>query len=107
MIKLVVPKFATEREEAEWWDAHMDIVESNLLEAMKNGTAGRGIVRRLLHPLKEPETVTIPLAGADLERARKLSKRKNVEYESFLGSLLHDAIEREEASLKKNRKKTA
>ncbi len=47
MIKLVVPKFATEREEAEWWDARMDIVEANLLEAMKNGTIGRGIVERL------------------------------------------------------------
>jgi hypothetical protein len=47
MKKLVVPKFATEREEADWWYANKDLVESNLLEAMRNGTIGRGIVERL------------------------------------------------------------
>ena len=39
MKKMVVPKFATEREEAEWWDAHMDVVEDNLFEAIGSGTA--------------------------------------------------------------------
>ena len=107
MIKLVVPKFATEREEAEWWDAHMDIVESNLLEAMKNGTAGRGIVRRLLNPSKQPKKVPMPRPRAEGERASKLDKRQREEEERCLGTLLHDAIEREETSLKKNRKKTA
>jgi hypothetical protein len=38
MEKLVVPKFATEAEEAEWWDQHMDVVEANLIEAAERGT---------------------------------------------------------------------
>jgi hypothetical protein len=47
MKKLVVPKFATEREEADWWYANRRVLESNFLEAMRNGTVGRGIVERL------------------------------------------------------------
>jgi hypothetical protein len=47
MKKLVMPKFATEREEADWWYANKGVVESNLLEAMQNGTIGRGIVQRV------------------------------------------------------------
>jgi hypothetical protein len=47
MKKLVIPKFASEREEAEWWDAHAEVVQANLLEAMRSGTAGRDILKRL------------------------------------------------------------
>jgi hypothetical protein len=107
MKKLLVPKCATEQEEAEWWDAHMDIVESNLFEAMKNGTAGRGIVQRLLQRANELEKITIHLPVSDLDRARKLCKKKNIDCESYVSTLLHQAIEREEAALKKPRKKTA
>jgi hypothetical protein len=65
MIKLVVPKFATEREEAEWWDAHMDALESNLLEAMENGTIKRGNAERLLREAREREKTTLPSPDAD------------------------------------------
>jgi hypothetical protein len=47
MKKLLIPKFASEREEAEWWYAHAEVVQANLLEAMRNGTAGRDILKRL------------------------------------------------------------
>ena len=46
MKELKPPKFKSEAEEAEWWDAHMDVVEENLIEAMKNRTAHRGTLRR-------------------------------------------------------------
>jgi hypothetical protein len=56
MKKLVVPKFATEREEANWWDAQKPTVEANLLEAMRNGTIGRGIVKRLALESRESKS---------------------------------------------------
>ena len=34
-----VPRFQTAAEEAEWWDAHMDMMEEELLRAMQDGTA--------------------------------------------------------------------
>jgi hypothetical protein len=55
MIKLVVPKFATEPEEAEWWDAHQKALESNFIEAMRNGTIKRGNAERLLREARERE----------------------------------------------------
>jgi hypothetical protein len=72
MIKLVVPKFATEREEAEWWDAHMDIVESNLLEAMKNGTARRGVAMRLMREAREREKSLVP--APDVSRSQSKTR---------------------------------
>ena len=105
MIKLVVPKGLTEQQEAEWWDANMDSVESNLLEAMGNGTIKRGNAERLLREARESEKIA--LARADLERAKKLSEKKKTDYETYVRTLFHQAIEREEAALKKPGKKTA
>ncbi len=31
MRKMDIPKFATEREEAEWWDAHADLVQAGAI----------------------------------------------------------------------------
>ena len=53
MKKLAVPKFATEAEEARWWDEHMDAVGENLIAAMKSGTAHRGGPRRVLQERRE------------------------------------------------------
>jgi hypothetical protein len=65
MIKLVVPKGLNERQEAEWWDAHMDAVESNLLEAMENGTIKRGNAERLLREARDREKTTLPSPDVD------------------------------------------
>jgi hypothetical protein len=102
MKKLVIPRFATEREEAEWWDAHMDIVGSNLIEAMANGTAGRGTAMRLMKEARECEKISLPIT--DLDRVRALSKKKRLDYETYVKTLFHEAIEREEAALKKGRR---
>ena len=105
MIKLVVPKGLSERQEAEWWDAHQEALETNFLEAMENGTIKRGNAERLLREARESEKVF--LARADLDRVRALSKKKRLDYEAYVRTLFHEAIEREEAALKKGRKKTA
>ena len=102
MIKLMVPKGLNERQEAEWWDAHMDVVESNLLEAMENGTIKTGNAERLLREARELEKVS--LARKDIERAKKLSKKRKVDYETFVRNLFHQAIEREEQSAKRHKK---
>ena len=108
MKKLVVPKFATEREEAKWWDEHMDIVEENLFEAIKNGTAQRRTPQRLLREIRESKNITIRMPLADLDRARQLSKKKGLGYQTYMKMLLHEALDREEAGAKKtSRRKTA
>jgi hypothetical protein len=101
MKNLIVPKFATEREEAIWWDDHKEIVEKNLIEAMKKGTAGRGIVQRLAKQIRESKNITIRMPIADLERARKLSQQKGLGYQTYMKMLLHEALDREQAGAKK------
>jgi predicted DNA binding CopG/RHH family protein len=99
MKKLDVPKFGTEAEEAKWWDDHMDLVGSNLLEAMRNGAIKHGIPPRALE--KARAAATIRLSGDDLDRARRLSRRKKVEYRQFILGLIHKALDREEAAMKR------
>jgi predicted DNA binding CopG/RHH family protein len=102
MIKLAVPKGLSERQEAEWWDAHQEALESNFLEAMENGTIKSGNAERLLREARESEKVS--LARKDIERAKKLSKKRKVDYETFVRNLFHQAVEREEQSAKRHKK---
>jgi hypothetical protein len=103
MKKLVVPKFATESKEARWWDAHMDIVEANLSDAIRTGTIQRGTPMRLM---RQADNIALP--AEDLERAKRLSRRKKVDYQKYILTLVHRALDREEAAQKRAaRRKTA
>ncbi len=97
MKKLVVPRFATESEEAKWWDDHMDIVEENLIKAIQNGTARRGTAQRILKAARaakggESRNVTIRMAEADLSLARKQAEQKGLPYQTYTKSVLHEAL---------------
>lgn len=104
MIKLTVPKGLSERQEAEWWDAHQAELEANFVKAIQTGNIQRNTAQRLLREARESEKVS--LAYADLERAKKLSKKRKLDYETFVRNLFHQAVEREEAASKR-RKRTA
>jgi hypothetical protein len=97
MKKLIVPKFPTEAAEAEWWDSHMDVVEGNLVEAIQEGTAGRGTAQRVLREARELKSVTIQMPRADVNRAQRLSAKKGLSSETYLQTLLHEALQREES----------
>jgi hypothetical protein len=96
-MKPTVPKFATEAEEAEWWDDHMDVVESNLIEAIQNGTARRGTAGRILTAAREAgsgvsRNITILMAEADLDLARKQAEEQGLPYQTYIKSVLHEAL---------------
>lgn len=97
MKKLTVPKFPTEGAEAEWWDSHMDVVEGNLVEAIQEGTASRGTAQRVLREARELKSVTIQMPKADVNRAQRLSAKKGLSSETYLRTLLHEALQREES----------
>ncbi|HUI79709.1 MAG TPA: CopG family antitoxin [Bryobacteraceae bacterium] len=98
MRKLVVPKFKSERQEAKWWDDHMDAAGKNLLAVMQNGTAHRGGPATLL---RESRNITIRIANADIERARKLAEKKGIGYQTYMKMLLREALDREERRARK------
>ena len=95
MKKLKVPKFATEAEEAKWWDDHMDVVEANLVEGIKTGVAQRGGPRRAIQEGRESKNITIRVAIPDIERARALAAKKGIGYQTMMKMLLKEALDRE------------
>jgi hypothetical protein len=98
MKKVKVPKFPTEAEEAKWWDDRMDVVEANLMEAIKTGSAQRGGPRRVIQERRPSKNITIRVAIADIERARALAAKKGVGYQTLMKMLLKQALDRESRS---------
>jgi arginase family enzyme len=95
MKKLALPKFKNYQEEANGWDAHMGIVEANLVEAMKNGTAGRGGPERVLRARRESRNITIRIPIVDIERSQVLADKKGIGYQTYMKMLLKEALDRE------------
>jgi predicted DNA binding CopG/RHH family protein len=91
-----VPEFGSEADEALWWDEHRAEVEQNLGEAMRGGSAQRGTAQRLMREARASKNITIRMPLADLERARQLSSKKGLGYQTYVKMLLHEALDREE-----------
>ncbi len=94
--KIVVPKFKTEAEEAQWWFDNRQKVEGALMDAMDSGTIRRGAARRLTSEARASRNVTIRMAEADLDLARKQAEEKGLPYQTYIKSILHEVlVERE------------
>jgi hypothetical protein len=59
---IVVPKFQTEAEEAQWWYDNREKVEDLLIYAMDNGTSRRGTPQRLTSGARASRNVAIRMA---------------------------------------------
>lgn len=88
--KTAIPKFKSEKEEAEWWDVHPDVITELFLKAKKEGK-----IKRLpaLRGATKPLTLRMPIA--DIETAREIAERRGLPYQTFIKGLLHRALERE------------
>ena len=95
-IRLRVPKFHSEAEEAEWWDSHPETI----MKAFER-VYGKKAIERFLEGGPRPKrpltrTVTIRLPVEDVARARRLAARKGLGYQTLVKTLLHEALRREE-----------
>ena len=88
--QIVIPKFRTEAEEAEWWDSHPEVATEIMKRAIKSGKARRPV------PLK---TVTMRLPVPDLQTARLLAHDKGLPYQTYIKMLLHEALQKERRSV--------
>jgi predicted DNA binding CopG/RHH family protein len=93
---IAVPKFRTEAEEAQWWYDNRDRVEDALINAMDNGTIRRGTAQRLTSEARASRNVTIRLAEADLDLARKQAEKRGLPYQTYIKSVLHEALVKRE-----------
>ena len=85
-----IPNFKSEREEAEWWDAHPEFITALLLKAKKEGK-----IKRLPVVRGATRSTTIRLPIADIETARQMAESRGLSYQTYLKGLLHQALERE------------
>jgi predicted DNA binding CopG/RHH family protein len=94
--ELVIPAFQSEAEEAAWWDSHRRQVEAEIRRRMKAGQTttlaevlDKAKRKRLLQP------VTIRLATDDVAVARRLAAGRGMGYQTYIRTLLSDALRRE------------
>ena len=85
-----MPKFKTEAEEAEWWDRNPEFIADQFEKAAKEwrilrGLPGHGATR----------SVTIRLAMKDVETAQALAEKAGLPYQTYIKSILHQALERQ------------
>jgi predicted DNA binding CopG/RHH family protein len=90
--RILVPKFETEAEEAQWWYQNRNMVESALNKAIDNGTIQSGTAQRLTREARASRNVTLRMAEADLDLARKQAGEKGLPYQTYIKSLLHEAL---------------
>jgi hypothetical protein len=86
-----IPKFKSEAEEAAWWDANPGFIAAQFEKASKEGRVVRGLPGR-----GATRSVTIRLAVEDVEAAQAAAKRLGLPYQTYIKSLLHQALEQEQ-----------
>jgi hypothetical protein len=96
---LIVPKFATETEEADWWYANRDLVEQNFVAAAREGRLGHGTMMRRMEQRQAQlrEEATIQLDDDDAAKARAAAERRGMPLQSFVKMLVHEALQQDEA----------
>ena len=85
-----VPAFKSEKEEAEWWDAHPEVVTALFLKAKREGK-----IKRLPVVRGATRSTTIRLPIADIETAQQIAAKRGLPYQTYLKGLLHQALEQE------------
>ena len=95
--KRIVPMFATEAEEAEWWYKNRNIHGKELLAAVKSGEAQiltkEKLLARIAASKKRPApVVALRIPAADLALARKQAEEKGLPYQTYIKSLLHETL---------------
>jgi predicted DNA binding CopG/RHH family protein len=100
--RIVVPNFATEAEEADWWYKNRHVHDKIFHAAVKAGEAQiltrEKLLARIEASKKKPaRVVALRIPDADLALARKQAERKGLPYQTYIKSLLHETLtEREE-----------
>jgi predicted DNA binding CopG/RHH family protein len=95
--KSSLPAFADGAEETAWWRENSKLLGKVLRAAIESGK-GKNLnqdeLRRRIEALKKSRAtmVAIRIPEADLTLARKQAKQKGLPYQTYIKSLLHQAL---------------
>ena len=87
----MVPRFKTERDEADWWYRNRDKIAKDFEQAAKKGELKRQD-KATLRVRLAARVVTIRLPEEDIELARQQASKKGLPYQTYIRSLLHEAL---------------
>ena len=87
----MVPKFKTEKEEADWWYRNRHRIAKDFEQAVKKGELKR-LDKATLRARLASWVITIRLPEEDLELARQQAVKKGLPYQTYIKSLLHEAL---------------
>jgi predicted DNA binding CopG/RHH family protein len=90
--KRVIQAFKSESEEAEWWFKKRGRLDKDLVEpAKKLKRLDQATLKTQLAASKS-RVISIRLAEVDLELARKQASKKGLPYQTYIKSVLHQAL---------------
>ncbi len=92
--KPVIPAFKSETAEAEWWFKNRALLDKDLAEAAKKGKLRRLNQTTLKARLSASKSrvISIRLPEDDLELARQQATEKGLPYQTYIKSVLHQAL---------------
>lgn len=94
--KRIVPAFATEAEEADWWYKNRKKLDKDLVDAARAGELKildrKALMARVARS-KASKVISIRVPERDLELARQQAAKRGLPYQTYIKSLLHEALE--------------
>jgi len=91
-----IPKFAGEREEAEWWASAegRSFLKGQSERKGKKAAGGSKLVVKLVKA--NSVQIALRLPSPDLAKAREIAERKGIGYQTLLKMLVHEGLQRVE-----------
>jgi predicted DNA binding CopG/RHH family protein len=96
-MEIAMPRFGSEREEADWWAENPEYVLQELKRAKAEGRLGHGTVARRMDEVKaaKAKSTTIRLDPSDISLAKLQAAKRGLKYQTYLKMLIHEALGRE------------
>ena len=93
--KRTVPSFPNEAQEADWWYQNRKELDKDLVKAARAGTLkalDRKALRGRVARSKASKVISIRMPESDLELARLQALKNGLPYQTYIKSLLHQAL---------------
>lgn len=91
-VEMEIPTFASEKEEAVWWDRHPGKISELLRRGREEGKITLGGVSAPA----ATKPITLRLEATDIERAKLAARRRGLRYQTYLRMIIHQSLRHED-----------
>ena len=94
--KRIIPAFPAEAQEADWWYKNRKTLDKDFAETARNGELKvldrKALLSRVARS-RGSKVISIRLSESDLELARLQAVKRGLPYQTYIKSILHQALE--------------